>query len=98
MSLDGKELSRRAREYCEAKGLDPAGVSVTFNAAGEVLGHLDLEAAPGFRVGSIENLADWCCCGQDSCDGGLAERVKAAGFRPSETTSYAATIPLGGGS
>lgn len=94
MSLHGKELSRRAREYCEANGLDPSRVSVTFNAAGEALGHLDLETAPGLRVGSLENLADWCCCGRDSCKKAPA----VEGIDPASLTSYTATIPLGGGS
>jgi hypothetical protein len=94
MTFDPKELSRRAREYCEARGLDPSRVSITFNAAGEARGHLDLETALGFRVGSVENLADWYCCGVEGCDGGLGER----GIDPAELTSYTATIPLGGGS
>jgi hypothetical protein len=86
VTLDGKAMSREAREYCEANGLDPGRVSVTWNAAGAITGHVDL-------VGPVA----WppCCCGNEGCDGGLTERLEMWGIDPAEVTSHQGTIALG---
>jgi hypothetical protein len=69
-------------------------VSITWNAAGDITGHVDL-ADPHPRPGYELVAPSTCCCGREHCDGGLADRLAAWGIDPAEVTEYRGTIPLG---